>query len=213
MNSRFAVVIIGLLVIFGGFFVLTKNKSKAPASNTSTAPTNHVMGGGKKNVTHVEYGDFECPACGAYYPIVEQVKEKYKDDIHFQFRNFPLSQIHKHAFEGSRAAEAADKQGKFWEMYNLLYQNQKTWSAETDPTNSFVNYAKELGMDTTKFRADMLSQQVNDLINADIREGTKLGANATPTFVLEGKKISTNPRSLEEFNKLIDDAIAAKNKQ
>jgi protein-disulfide isomerase len=213
MSNRFVLIIVGLMIIFGGIFVVTKKKSTAPPSNTNASPTNHVIGEGKKGVTLVEYGDFECPACGAYYPLVEQVKEKYKDAIHFQFRNFPLTQIHKHAFQGSRAAEAADKQGKFWEMYNLLYQHQKTWSTETDPTNSFVGYATQLGLDTAKFKIDMQSQEVNDLINADMREGSKLGANSTPTFVLDGKKLGQNPRSIEEFNKLIDDAIAAKNKQ
>ena len=215
MSNRFLVVLLALLIIFGGVIFFTKHKSGGSNSSSSAnvAPSNHVEGAGKKNVTLIEYGDFQCPACGAYYPVVKQIVAKYKDDIHFQFRNFPLTSIHKHAFEGSRAAEAADKQGKFWEMHDLLYENQTTWSAESDPTATFVSYAKQLNLDTTKFKQDLQSEAVNDLINADIKEGTKIGANSTPTFVLEGKKIDQNPRSLEEFNKLIDSAIAAKTKQ
>lgn len=213
MSNRFIAVVVVLLVVFGGVFAIAKHKRSGPVNNTAASPTSHIEGGGAKNVTLVEYGDFECPACGAYYPVVSQIFEKYKNDIHFQFRNFPLTQIHRHAFVASRAGEAASKQNKFWEMYDMLYQNQKSWSAESDPTNSFVLYAKQLGLDTVKFKQDMQSQESNDLINADIREGTKLGANSTPTFVLEGKKIENNPRSIDEFNKLIDNAIAAKNKQ
>lgn len=213
MKSRFSLILIAAVVIFGGLLIFNKKDAKSPdgsSSNASGQLTNHVRGDGKKGVTLTEYGDFECPACSAYYPIVEQVVEKHKSDITFQFRNFPLRQIHKNAMSAHRSAAAADRQGKFWEMYNLLYQNHDTWSQQTDATATFRGYAQSLGLDMTKYDTDFKSEAVNAEINADIAEGQKLGVNSTPTFFIDGKKID-NPRDLDAFNKAIDDAIKAKN--
>jgi protein-disulfide isomerase len=213
MKSRFSLILIAAVVIFGGLLIFNKKDSKSPDgsnSGNSGQVTNHVKGDGKKGVTIVEYGDFECPACTAYYPLVEHTFQKYKSDITFQFRNFPLRQIHQHAMVAHRAAAAADRQGKFWEMYDLLYQNHDTWSTQSDPTATFRSYAQSLGLDLTKYDTDFKSEAVNAEINADIAEGTKLGVNSTPTFFVDGKRID-NPRDQEAFNKVIEDAIKAKN--
>src|SRR3989344_1879386 len=211
MSKRFLLVLVAIAVGLGAIFFFTKDKSTSTSSGAQ--PSNHVKGGGTKNVTLVEYGDYQCPACGAFYPILNHVYDKYQNDIHFQFRNFPLTSIHPNAFVSARAAEAADKQGKFWEMYSKLYENQQAWSASNSPNSYFEQYASDLGLDVNKFKQDLLSSEVNALINADIKEATKLGADSTPTFVLEGKKIDQNPRDLESFSKLIDEAITAKNQQ
>jgi protein-disulfide isomerase len=211
MKSRFTIILVACVVIFGGILIFSKKDAKSPSgSNSSSQLTNHTRGEGKKGITLTEYGDFECPACSAYYPIVEQVFEKYKGDITFQFRNFPLRQIHQHAMVAHRAAEAADKQGKFWEMYGLLYQNHDTWTKESDPTSTFRAYAQSLGLDLTKYDTDFKSEATNSAINADISKGQELGVNSTPTFFIDGKKID-NPRDLDAFNKAIEDAIKAKN--
>jgi protein-disulfide isomerase len=211
MSNRFFITLLVLMAVIVGAFAITKHKSNAPGSTTSSVqPTNHTEGSTKSGVVLVEYGDYQCPACGQYYPIVKQVAEKYKDQITFQFRNFPLVQLHQNAFVGARAAEAASKQGKFWEMHDMLYENQNTWGEASNPNTYFESYAQQLGLDVTKFKQDLASEDTNNLINADIQEAQKLGANATPTFVLDGKKITQNPGSLDAFNKLIDDEIAAK---
>jgi protein-disulfide isomerase len=211
MKSRFSLILIACVVIFGGILVFSKKDEKSPDSGNSTGQlSSHTRGEGKKGVTLTEYGDFECPACAAYYPIVEQVFEKYKADITFQFRNFPLRQIHKNAMVAHRAAEAADKQGKFWEMYALLYQNHSNWSQETEASSTFRAFAQSLSLDMTKYDADFKSEVTNAIINADIAEGQKLGVSSTPTFFIDGKKIE-NPRDLEAFTKAIEDAIKAKN--
>jgi protein-disulfide isomerase len=209
MNNRFVVVIIALVLAFlGVVFVSKDKKADAPSTNDqSIKATEHKQGAGNKGVTLIEYGDFECPACGAYYPLVKQVKEKYKDDITFQFRNFPLVQIHRNAMVAHRAAEAADKQGKFFEMHDMLYERQQSWKSETNPTTVFEGYAQELGLNVEQFRRDAASGEINDIINADIKEGQAADASATPTFVINGKKVEQNPRDLEAFYKLIDDAI------
>jgi protein-disulfide isomerase len=209
MDKRFWGILAVIAVVFSGIFIFTKsNTANAPSGAASTV-TNHVTGGGSSGVKLTEYGDFQCPACAQYYPLVKQVKETYKDQITFQFRNFPLSQIHPNAVAGSRAAEAADLQGKFWEMHDLLYENQQSWSPMTNPQPAFEQYAKQLGLDTVKFMADFKSAAVNNRIQADLQEGTKLGIDSTPTFFIDGKKIS-NPTSLEAFNKVIDAAIEQK---
>ena len=207
MSNRFFITLLVVIALVVGIFAFTKQQKGA---ETTAQPTTHTEGSGTSGVVLIEYGDYECPACGQYYPVVKQVAEKYKDQITFQFRNLPLVQLHKNAFAGARAAEAADNQGKFWEMHDLLYENQQTWSAASNPTTIFVGYAKQLGLDEAKFQTDMASQATNDKINADIAESKKLKASATPTFVLEGKKLEQNPSSLDEFNKLIDAAIKAK---
>ena len=170
------------------------------------------MGSDKSGVTLMEYADFQCPFCGQYYPLVTQVVEKYKDQIHYQYRHLPLIQVHQHALAAARAAEAADKQGKFWEMYNLIFQNQKTWSESQDATVNFEQYATQLGLNLQQYKKDVASPQTNDIINADIAEFKKTKQPmSTPTFFLDGKKIQ--PTSLDEFSKLIDAAIAAKKQQ
>lgn len=211
MKSRFSLILIACVLVFGGILFFSKkdsnNNTSSNSANTGKV-TNHVKGQGKKGVTLVEYGDFECPACTAYYPLVEQVFAKYQNDITFQYRNFPLRQIHQHAMVAHRAAAAADRQGKFWDMYDLLYKNHDTWAAESDPTSTFRGYAQSLGLDLTKYDSDFQSQAVNDEINADIAAGNALGVNSTPTFFLNGKKID-NPRDEPSFEKVIQDAINA----
>lgn len=208
MNKTFWAVIAIIIVLFTGVVIFTKNDSKNADAN-GAQPTNHVIGSDKTGVKLVEYGDFECPFCGQYYPLVEQVKEKYKDQIQFQFRNLPLYQRHRNALAAARAAEAASNQGKFWEMYNLLFQNQTSWSKENDASKRFEQYAGQLGLNLTQFKQDVASSKTNNIINADIAEFEKTKEIvSTPTFFLDGKKIE--PKSVDEFSKLIDAAIAAK---
>jgi len=206
-------VLVALIVGLGLVFVFTKQKANAP--NNSSSPvassaqlSNHVMGANKKKVTLLEYGDFQCSACGAFYPIVKSVVTKHKDEIAFQFRNYPIVQIHKNGFAASRAAEAASIQNKFWEMYDLLYEQQTTWSDSSNAMTYFESYAQQLNLDMAKFKSDYASSAVNDVINADKAAGDKAGVNSTPTFLLNDKKVDKNPTSEADFDKLITDAIA-----
>lgn len=210
MNKQFFAVIIVVLVAMVGLFSLTKDKSQSdnPADSKKTVQaSSHTVGKGAKNVTLVEYGDFQCPACKAYYPLLKQVKAEYKDDIKFQFRHFPLVQIHPNAMIGARAAEAAGNQDKFFEMHDLLYENQDSWSVAPNPAKVLESYATQLGMNLDKFKADMAAASTANIINADIKEGQKIGANSTPTFAINGKKVEENPRSVDDFKKLIDAEI------
>lgn len=218
MDNRFLAIVAVIIVGFVGVIVFNKQNASAPSgSNSKAQPTNHVKGENAKKVTVVEYGDFQCPVCATYEPVLREVFEKYKNDIQFQYRNFPLQQIHQNALAGARAAEAASLQGKFWEMHDQLYDNQQTWSVSSTPNTYFDSYAKALGLDEAKFKKDFASSAVNDTINADIAEGEKLKVNGTPGIVIDGKLHENgdftddkNAPSVEKFSKIIDAAIAAK---
>jgi len=172
-----------------------------------------VKGEANAPVTLVEYTDFQCPACGAYYPLIKQLTEESSDKVKVVIRHYPLMQIHKNALPSARAAEAAGRQGKFWEMYDLLFTNQKDWSLAEDPTKSiFPSYADRIGLDAEKFRQDMADPSIDDKINQDRQTGNDLEITGTPTFFLNGKKLE-NPRSIEEFKSLVQkgaDALSGK---
>ena len=122
-----------------------------------------------------------------YFPLVQQVYDKYKTQITFQFRNFPLTEIHTYALLAARAAEAAGNQNKYFEMHDMLYQEQPTWSKSTNPTPYFEEYAKQLGLDVNKFRTDMQSDGTNRAVQADRAEALRLGFTGTPSFVIDGR--------------------------
>lgn len=205
MNKQFLIIVTIIVAALVGVFALTKNDDSSNGSGASGQPSNHVSGKSTR-VTLVEYGDFQCPACKSFFPIVKQIKEEYKDKITFQFRHFPLTQIHPNAFAAHRAAEAAGRQEKFFEMHDLLYENQDAWAQASNPTQIFENYASQLGLNIEQYKTDVASESASDTINADVKLGQQIGANSTPTFTLNGEKID-NPKSLEEFKKLLDEAI------
>lgn len=213
MDKKFWAIVGVIIVLFVGFLVINNRSTSEQKATTSAAqPTSHTRGTGK-TVTLLEYADFQCPACAGYYSVLEQVHQKYGDQITMQFRHFPLTSIHRNAYAASRAAEAAGKQGKFWEMYQKLYGNQQVWSSSTNATTFFDTYAKELGLDVAKFQNDYISNGVNDAIKADMAAGTKLGVNSTPTFFINGKQITLPAQSVDAFSEVIDKALAEANKQ
>lgn len=218
MDRRFLTILIAIIVILGGIFAFSK-QSANNKSGGGAQPTNHTMGQGKKGVTLIEYGDYQCPVCGLYDSTIKQVAEKYKNEIFFQFRNLPLVSIHQNSFAAARAAEAAGLQNKYWEMNGKLYTKQTEWSTAGNALTIFKAYAKDIGLNITQFEADYASNRVNDAINADLDAFKKTGKDqATPTFFLDGKYISnseltdpsTNNPSIEKFSALIDAAISKK---
>ncbi len=206
MDKRFWLIIGVIIAVFAGALWVNSSKKDTGSTATSAKPTSHIKGNADSKVKLVEYGDFQCPYCAQYYTIVQQVVQKYQDKIAFQFRNLPLNQIHQNAYAGARAAEAASEQGKFWEMYDILYQKQSEWSESTSANTYFDTYAQQLGLNLAQFKKDFASSKINDRINADKDEFNKTGEPlSTPTFFLNGKKIQAT--SVDEFSKLIDAAL------
>lgn len=205
--NRNLLIIIGLLVLaFVGLIAFNRDGEEAVAAE----PSQHIYGEGGKQVTLIEYADFQCPACYDYEPTMQAIREKYKDEINFQFRNFPLAQIHPNALAAHAAAEAASRQGKFWEYHDLLYEEQKSWSTVSTNERSavFEQYATQLELDLEQFRADIGDPGVRAIINADIKEGKSIGATGTPTFVLNGKKLDKISADVDAFSKLIDEELS-----
>jgi protein-disulfide isomerase len=223
MSKRFwiilgaiAVVIIGYLFLQGG-----SNQNGGTQANTDDA-TRHVLGNEESDITLLEYADYQCPFCALFHPVTKQVIEKYQDDIAFQYRHLPLPS-HQNARAAARAAEAAGEQGKFWEMTDLLYQNQQSWSESGNARTLFEQYAQQLELDLEKFKEVFSSSAINSRINADIALFNETGESmSTPSFFLNGERLALNipegvenpgAHLLEEFSKYIDEAIESADNQ
>lgn len=196
-------IIIGIIILVGVLFVLLNIFNKKPAP---VPVSQNVKGEATISATLVEYSDFQCPACAAYYPVIKQINKDFGDKLRFVYRYFPLRNIHKNAEISSIAAEAAARQNKFWEMHDLLFENQTEWSNLQDPRGKFKEYAKFIGLDMEKFQNDLNSKEVKDKVEADYQNGLSLKVNATPTFFLNDQKI-TNPRTYEEFKIKIEEVL------
>ncbi len=157
----------------------------------------HIQGD-IENITLVEYGDFECPHCGKAHPIVKKIQEIEGDSLGFIFRNFPLSAVHPHALHAAYAAESAGKQDKYWEMHDLLLENQDTLEDE-----NLKAYAEKLKLDIPQFLKDMVSEEIAKKIEDDISTGAKSGVNGTPTFFINNIRFD-GPTQLEPLIKAIN---------
>ncbi len=199
-------IIILALIVWGLIAAMNKapqlGKLLEPAPVTSA---DHIRGPASAPVTLIEYGDFQCPACGVYFPIFERVWNEASTSVRLVFRHFPLSQ-HPNAIPAAKASEAASLQGKFWEMFAQLYENQSEWSDAPDASPIFAKYAATIGLDAAKFKSDSALASLASVIQADEDEGIHIGINHTPTFFLNGKEIS--PNTYADFKALIDAAIA-----
>lgn len=143
----------------------------------------HIRGNKAASVTLLEYGDYECPYCGEAYVMLKELKQRIGNQYEFVFRNFPLSQIHPHAKQAAYAAEAAGLQGKYWEMHDMLFENQDALE-ESD----LASYAQALDLDLDKFTADMQSNTVIEKVENDFMGGVRSGVNGTPTFFINGTR-------------------------
>lgn len=207
MNKRLGIAIGIIVALFIGVAWIGGDKSSDAVVDTSSgARPTHSIGETDVKVTLVEYSDFQCPACRAYYSIVEKIIQKYKDQISFEYRHYLLTTIHRNAFAAARASEAAGEQNKFWEMYRQLFENQPVWEDADNAQMIFEGYAQSLGLDMAKYKIDFVSRDTNRAINASIAEFNRQGlTKATPTFLLNGRKIQ--PRNAEDFSKLIDEQL------
>jgi protein-disulfide isomerase len=143
----------------------------------------HIRGPIDAPVTLVEYGDYECPFCGAAHPIVLAVKREMGDQLRFVFRHFPLTTVHPHAELAAEAAEAAGSEGKFWSMHDMLYENQQ----RLDP-GALAAYAAALEMDLLRFTTELQSHVHAEKVRQDFMSGVRSGVNGTPTFFINDKR-------------------------
>lgn len=182
----FAAITFGVLLGVGGLLWQFGQAGDKPIADI--AGDKHLVKG-SGSVTLVEFSDFQCPACLAVQQPLEQILKKYEGKVEFVYRYFPLTSIHKNAMMSAQAAEAAYKQGKFFEMHDKLFATQASWQGLAEPKETFVTYAKEIGLDVEKFRQDIDSQVVKDVINNDLLATTRYRLTGTPTFFINGSKI------------------------
>lgn len=222
MDKRFWLILTAVIAVLIGIFVLTGGKDNGTQTNfggdaTQVQEDDHIVNPqASRDVVLIEYGDFECPGCGALYPVLKQVEAEFADSVTFIFRHFPLTTIHQNAFAAHRAAEAAGRQGKFFAMHDLLYENQEVWNgpSSADPagvsieaaTSTFEQFASQLELDIDQFRADFASEDVAGFINRQVDSGQQLRLTSTPSLLLNGETIAT-PGSLEELRQTLQNAV------
>src|SRR5205809_6330549 len=146
-----------------------------------TEGRDHIQGTADAAVTLVEYGDYQCPYCGAAYPIVKEVQSRMGERLRFVFRNFPITTSHPHAEQAAEAAEAAATQSRFWEMHDLLYENQRRLGDQ-----DLRAYAEELGLDVEQFDKELSGHVHAARVHEDFVSGVRSGVDGTPTFYVTG---------------------------
>jgi protein-disulfide isomerase len=202
--------IVLVLIIWGLFVAMNRPASNGLPNVGSPAPItaiDHVEGSADAKVTLIEYGDFQCPACATYASLVERLAtDEATGTLRIVFRHFPLPQ-HANAMISAQASEAASAQGKFWDMYKLIYAGQADWENQSDAAarKTFDGYAAQLGLDQARFDQDIDSPVAEQFIQSEQAEGQALGIDYTPTFFVNGK-IITNPQGYEAFKAIIDSA-------
>jgi len=192
-------------------------RSAQPNPATTPAATPALAGGpvassdvatSKGVVIIEEFGDYQCPPCGALHPILKTLKSEFGDRIKLIFRHFPLTTIHKHALEASFAAAAAGLQGKFWEMHDTLYENQSTWSDVGDFRPVAINYARRIGLDVQRFTQDMDGLKVMGLVSADEQRANAFSVNSTPTVFIDGRLVANENMTVDGMRKEINQRLS-----
>jgi protein-disulfide isomerase len=169
----------------------------------------HIRGNPDAPVTLEEYGDFQCPPCGMFAAFLGQLEKEYESRLRVVFRNFPLA-MHEHAREAALAAEAAVLQGHFWEMHDVLYREQDTWSKAPNVRELFESYAGTIGLDLNKFKDDMDSEQAKARVDADRQRGESLGIQTTPTLFINNQPLETKDKNPEGIRAEINAALVKK---
>jgi protein-disulfide isomerase len=233
----FIIILVVLAAALGSAWYLTRTIPASPtvATPASSSPTSqgspvaqqqrppvvqgvpgadppHVLGPADAPVKIEEFGDFECPPCGIFHPILEQMHTEFGDKLQITFREFPLVPTHQHALAAASAAEAAGLQGKFWEMHDLLYEHQNDWKKEFDVRPIFEGYAKQIGIDVERYKRDMNGDLVAQRIYADGKRGHSLGVKGTPTVFMNGREVPFENLPAEKLRVVIQNELRSSSK-
>ena len=211
------VAVVGFITVGAGTMLyrakgsVTLTISKEEAVGKETQDSMHARGPVQAPVTLEEFGDFQCPPCGMISGPLLEIEKDYGPKLRVIFRNFPFPN-HQHALEAAHAAEAAGLQGRYWEMHDLLYKEQATWSKAPDVNQLFVSYARILGLEMDRFETDIAGPTVKARVTADQERGKSLGVTATPSIFINTQGVppkSLNPTALRAA---IDEALKEKEK-
>jgi len=211
-RNQMVVCVGAFLVGVPAFYLLARHSELAPSAPPAPTealatrlvrPQNHMAGNPQSPVTVVEFGDFECPACGREEPIAREIRARYSNQIRFVFRQFPLTHIHPFSERMAEASECAADQGKFWEMVDKIYSRQSDLSDE-----GLKRDAAEVGLDQARFTPCLMSGSMAARVGQDLADGKALGVSGTPTFFVGEKRLEDVP-SLTELTQLIDQDLAS----
>ena len=191
-------ILVILVILFTVFLGFGGKGGKDIARGETKRADSWIKGAKDSRIEIIEFSDFQCPACGMAEPEVKKVLDFYKDKVTFYYRHFPLPQ-HKFSKVASRVCEAAGKQGKFWEMHDLIFQNQSKLSDEL-----FQKLAKDLNLDLEKFNQDLKDPKITKKIEQDLKDAESLGVNSTPTFFINGEKLEGGGLTFADWQSIID---------
>ncbi|MBI2597839.1 MAG: thioredoxin domain-containing protein [Candidatus Diapherotrites archaeon] len=192
---------LGLIIFAILFFSFFGTPSATAIDPVELVDDDPFKGPASAKVTIVEFSDFQCPACGAAYPVLKQLTQEYFDRVKFVYRDFPLSAIHPFAQKAAEAAACANKQGKFWEYHDALFENQQKLAVV-----DLKKYAADLGLNTADFAACLEQGEFALEVSNDAADAGRFGVRATPTFFINGKMYSNMPYS--RFKEIIDQELA-----
>lgn len=231
-NSNLPLLIIGLVLvvaILGGWWLYSSSKAKPATTKTNTNTNNaeklaadtkaalefyakapvgaqppNTLGSPNALVTIEEFADYQCPTCAMVHTRMKEINSLYSGRIKFVFRSFPLTQIHKNAYDAALAAEAAGAQDKYWAMQDQLFSNQQIWSTSDEARKLFEGYAVKIGLNAEKFKNDMAGMLAKNRIEDDIRRGRALGISGTPTVYINGNKLAFEQMDVNSMRQIID---------
>jgi protein-disulfide isomerase len=226
-NNNLPILIIGLVLIAalaGGWWFYKRSKpspniranTNQPVRTTPVpVPTGlpvgaqppNLLGSPTASVTVEEFADFQCPTCASIHTVMKNVQGTYGSRIRFIYRHFPLTQIHRNAYDASVAAEAAGLQGRFWDMQNLLFTNQQTWANSSTPRQLFEEYAQKIGLDVEKFKNDMAGMNAKSRVDADMQRGRAYNVSSTPTIYINGMSVPFEQMNFDSIRQIIDSEL------
>lgn len=215
--KRLPLVIIGgvlLIAVVAGVWLIRSAREAPAATPVAAGATGanppQAKGSANAAVTIEEFGDYECPPCGALYPELEKIKADYGDRVRIIFRHYPLVRLHQNALAAAHAAEAAGLQGKFWEMHDRLYRGQKAWAGSGAAQAIFTDYARGIGLDAERFARDMNGDEADRRIVADHERARSLGVDSTPVIFVNGRKLPSNAQTARDVRAAIETALGGK---
>jgi protein-disulfide isomerase len=207
--SKPLIVIVLAVALAAGAAVYLSRQPDQP-SETAAAPAHaDIRGGGhfrgpeNAALTLVEFGDYQCPSCGAYHPLVKEILNRYPQQLRLEFHHFPLITIHPNSMRASLAAEAAGDQGHYWEMHDALFEHQREWADSPNAEPIFIALASRFNLDINKFMQALRSPEVQSRILKDVERGNDAKVEAVPTFFINGERVPVK-LSMEDFVQVIE---------
>jgi len=203
------IVIILAVAIAASAAVYLSRQPDQPAETPGTPAHADIKGGGhirgpeNAPLTLVEFGDYQCPSCGAYHPLVKEILNRYPTQLRLEFHHFPLVTVHPNSMLASQAVEAAGEQGRYWEMHDAIFDHQREWADNPNAEPVFIALASGFGLDINKFMQSLRSPEIQERILKDVERGQNAKVEAVPTFFINGEQIHVR-LTMEDFVQVIE---------